>query len=389
MSRRVNSPLALVLPILLAAACLLATAAPLPAQTEPLGNGRIDWSGLRVSAEGLGAPPVSAVNAAQARAMAQRAAVTVARRNLLEVVKGVRIDSATLVANAMVTDDRIVNQVEGFIQGSTVDEVQTLPDGTVKTSVSLPLTGDLARLLLPLARTPDLPPLRPAPAPAAPPPPAQVSPEIENLTRRLAAVESQLAAQQAGLAEQAAVLAELARQVKALAEKPASAPAVPAAPVVAPAGPEPETEARIAALVSRLEAAETRLAALEKPAPAALTAAPAPAAAPQAAWTGLVVDARGLAYSPCLKPTLVLDGQLFYVGADVPQETGVTSGYARFYRKIDQAQRSDAAGSLPLTVTATALADGGLVLNQAEAGSLRALFSGGNVLPRCRVAIVF
>ncbi len=384
MTRLIRCPLADFLPLLLAAILSLAEAAPLAAQTE----GGIDWAGLRVSATGLGAPPASAVNAAQARAMAQRAAVTVARRNLLEVVKGVRIDSATLVANAMVVDDRIVSQVEGFIQGASVDEVRNLPDGSVQATVSLPLTGDLARLLLPLAKTPALPPVRPEPPAAAiPATPAPVAPEIESLSRRLAAVEAQLTAQQAAVSEQAAALAELARQLKSLAEKPAAAATTP----VPPAQPSPETEARLAAVLSRLEAAEGRLARLETPAPATiLPAAPLPAAAAPAPWTGLVVDARGLGYSPCLKPSLVLDGRLFYAGPDVPQETAVTSGYARFYRKLEQAQRSEPAGSLPLTVTAQALADGGgLILDQAAAESLRALLAGASVLPRCRVAIVF
>jgi hypothetical protein len=381
MTRLIRCPLADFLPLLLAAILSLAATAPLAAQTE----GGIDWAGLRVSATGLGAPPASAVNAAQARAMAQRAAVTVARRNLLEVVKGVRIDSATLVANAMVVDDRIVSQVEGFIQGASVDEVRNLPDGSVQATVSLPLTGDLARLLLPLAKTPALPPVRPEPPAAATP--APVAPEIESLTRRLAAVEAQLTAQQTAVSEQAAALAELARQLKSLAEKPAGATTMP----VPSAQPSPETEARLAAVLSRLEAAEGRLARLETPAPATiLPAAPAPTAAVPAAWTGLVVDARGLGYSPCLKPSLVLDGRLFYAGPDVPQETAVTSGYARFYRKLEQAQRSEPAGSLPLTVAAQALADGGgLVLDQAAAESLRALLAGASVLPRCRVAIVF
>ena len=44
-------------------------------------DGAIDWTKGVVTATGFGAPPPNAVNAAQARAMAERAAFLVATRN--------------------------------------------------------------------------------------------------------------------------------------------------------------------------------------------------------------------------------------------------------------------------------------------------------------------
>ena len=69
---------------------------------ELVGNGEINWSQGVILAKGSGAPPKEAKNIAQARLMAERAALSDARRNLVEVLKGVRVDSVTTVENYMV-----------------------------------------------------------------------------------------------------------------------------------------------------------------------------------------------------------------------------------------------------------------------------------------------
>ena len=75
-------------------------------------NGTIDWSTGKVTAVGIGAPPTNPANMAQARAMARRAAITVARRNLLEITQGVQLDSLTLVRDFIVNSD----VVRSFLQ---------------------------------------------------------------------------------------------------------------------------------------------------------------------------------------------------------------------------------------------------------------------------------
>ncbi len=117
---------------------------------EPLGtNGSVDWTQGLVTATGLGVPPPNAVNLAQARAMAKRAAYIVATRNLLEVIKGVRVDSVTLVENFMVTSDVIKTQVSGFVQGAQVLREQVHPDGSVEVLVGVRMNGEFANTLLP------------------------------------------------------------------------------------------------------------------------------------------------------------------------------------------------------------------------------------------------
>lgn len=137
---------------------------------ESMGTGGVDWTTGVVTATGLGAPPENAVNRAQARAMAERAAFIVATRNLLEVVKGIRVDSATLVENFITTSDVIKTEVSGFVQGAQIMKKQVNPDGSVEVMVGVKLTGDLLNTLLPKQAGGGQPvpiPPQAAPAPSA------------------------------------------------------------------------------------------------------------------------------------------------------------------------------------------------------------------------------
>ncbi len=117
---------------------------------NPAGStGKVDWTTGVITAVGIGAPPANPANAAQARAMAERAAQVVAYRNLLEAIKGVQVDSTTTVENFIVTSDVIKTQVSGIIQGATVMDKKYMSDGSVEVTVGMKLTGALADALLP------------------------------------------------------------------------------------------------------------------------------------------------------------------------------------------------------------------------------------------------
>jgi len=120
-------------------------------ETSVGSSGKVDWTTGVITAVGIGAPPAQPANAAQARAMAERAAQVVAYRNLLEAVKGVRLDSTTTVENFMVTSDVIRTQVSGFVQGAMVMDKKYMSDGSVEVTVGMKLTGALADSLLPKA----------------------------------------------------------------------------------------------------------------------------------------------------------------------------------------------------------------------------------------------
>ncbi len=119
---------------------------------DPVGStGKVDWTTGVITAVGIGAPPAQPVNAAQARGMAERAAQVVAYRNMLEAVKGVRVDSSTTVENFVVTSDIIKTQVNGIIQGAMIMDKKYMSDGSVEVTVGMKLTGALADALLPKA----------------------------------------------------------------------------------------------------------------------------------------------------------------------------------------------------------------------------------------------
>lgn len=146
MKRRMTTGLMLVL-----TAALVLWGGPLFAEnvTENFQDGRIDWSNGVVEAVGIGAPPANPANMAQARAMAKRAAVTVARRNLLEIVQGVRIDSRTVIKDFAVESDVIRTEVQGLLQNSQVVDISYMSDGSVEATVAMKLTGSFADLILP------------------------------------------------------------------------------------------------------------------------------------------------------------------------------------------------------------------------------------------------
>jgi len=85
---------------------------------ELVPGGAIDWSGKTVWARGVGVLDPGNSNRDLAWQMAQRAATVVAQRNLLEIVKGVRVDSDTRVQDLMAENDSVYQQVEAVVRSA-------------------------------------------------------------------------------------------------------------------------------------------------------------------------------------------------------------------------------------------------------------------------------
>lgn len=111
--------------------------------------GRADWTTGIATAHGIGIPPKEAVSPLQAREMARTAAWEVARRNLLDVIKGVHIDSTTTVNNSITTNDEVQAKVEGFVRGARLVKEQEMPDGSYETTVEMKLGGEFSKLVIP------------------------------------------------------------------------------------------------------------------------------------------------------------------------------------------------------------------------------------------------
>lgn len=141
-------------PLCFAMACL---ATPVLAASEPAGqlteqitpNGSVNWTTGVATATGLGIPPRNAVSAMQSKEMTRAAAWSVALRNLLEVVKGIQIDSHTTVLNYVTTNTEVLTRVEGLVQGAKLVRERELPTGEFETTVQIKLAGQFAESVLP------------------------------------------------------------------------------------------------------------------------------------------------------------------------------------------------------------------------------------------------
>lgn len=342
--------LALAVPACLILACLAApalaqnTSGPNASGQEDIaGLGYIDWVNQRAVASGYGVPKDTSTTAAQANISARRAATVDARRNLLEVVKKIRIDSATRVENLMAVSDTVTTKVNGIIQYCRIVGEQRKPDGSFVVAVSVPLVGELAGELLASGAVPAMAPRAADPA----------------LARRMDTLEQRMAALEAHVAALAAAL-------------------------------EQNGTAAQTVVSEQLQAMAQRLADLESEA-ATNAEAPAPPAPLDTPYTGLVVDARGTGFKPCLRPRILEGDTALYPGSGVDEAVAVRQGYVRYYRDLAQAQQSAVAGHTPRTVKALPATSGGdLMVSSQDAELLRqAMASPGSFLTACKVVVVF
>ena len=109
---------------------------------EQNGECSLNWSDGFIHCKGESA-------ASQQVFEAKRSAIIVAQRNLLEVVKGVRIDSETIINNGMLTSDTIKSKVEGMVRGvEVVSNIYTKDVGIATATVKMHLGKDLVKALL-------------------------------------------------------------------------------------------------------------------------------------------------------------------------------------------------------------------------------------------------
>jgi len=104
------------------------------------GMGGIDWTSGIVRATGIGSPNPNMPPSAQ-RAGAIEAAKQIALRNLLQMVKGMYLNSETTIENAITTSDVIRSQVEGIVRNFRVIDTRYLSDGSVEVDVEVPLSS--------------------------------------------------------------------------------------------------------------------------------------------------------------------------------------------------------------------------------------------------------
>jgi hypothetical protein len=328
---------------------------------ERVGNGIINWSQGIILAKGSGSPPKDPRNIAQARLMTERAALSDARRNLLEVLKGVRVDSATRVENFVTKDDQIRLQAEGFIQGSV--EVRRfrkyLSDGAIEVTVAIDLSGDFISLLL------------------------SASEELRKKAMPPQTALAETKPEKRILPPPAPPAVPAAKPALPMEKKPEPQPP-PAPPLVKEAKPVPPPP---------LSPPERKPEPPQPPPPPAKgMEAPVPGPATLPPFTGVVVDTRGLKMKPALAVRILTEGgRELYRGEYVPQDKAARNGLALFARDLTAAQTNPRVGKNPLTIKGSKLdpaAPSDIVLGQGEAQKMAPFAQKGTFLEDCRVMIV-
>ena len=100
----------------------------------------VDWVAGKIRATGTGLPPQNAANDSVRRAMAERAALADAQRNMLRTIEQIKIDTDRNVKDAM-RSKNIATKIEGFLKGYTVVSEREGEGGKIEVVLELPLTG--------------------------------------------------------------------------------------------------------------------------------------------------------------------------------------------------------------------------------------------------------
>lgn len=107
---------------------------------ETLPNGKVDWTNQYVEAKGMSVIDNERFkNAAQAKLMARRGAIADAQRNLLEIVKGVRVVSETKVVDMMTESDYILTQIDGVLKNAQMIGEEVEKDGIIEVRMRVPI----------------------------------------------------------------------------------------------------------------------------------------------------------------------------------------------------------------------------------------------------------
>ena len=117
---------------------------------KALPNGGINWTQGIIYAEGYGIGPTDRI-AVQRKLMAERAAVVDAQRNLLEITKGVKINSVLETGTAMQESRTTISRVEGVIKGARIIK-RNYQNQIASVTLMMPIAGNFLKIFVPSAQ---------------------------------------------------------------------------------------------------------------------------------------------------------------------------------------------------------------------------------------------
>ena len=301
------------------------------------------WDGGKIRVEGLGIAPTDA-RGSQAEALARRAALSDAYRQLAEQINGVNVDATTTVESMMLMNTTVRTHVTALIKGAQIIDETARRDGSYVVTMEIPVygTGSLASTVFTRIETraawasPES-----VYAPYTPVPYDTTGygtyERTQNQTTSSPILQAAMAA--APSATAAPPAAQTSPAVTAVPTRPAHpaatvAPTMPAAPVVTPAAPTTP--------------------------PAAVTVTPTtppaeivPTGSAVGGYTGVIIDCTDLGLRPAMSPVIKAEnGQPIYGYKNLDVDKVVANGMASYAHTEAEATR---AGANPLRLRAVSV----------------------------------
>lgn len=274
-------------------------------------HGQINWTEQYIEATGSGIAP-SQGNAGQQKLMARRAAVADAYRQLAEVVEGVQVTAETTVRNYVTESDLIRTRVQAVLKGAQpVGEPRLTADGAVEMTVRMPLYGAFASAI-----------------------------GLDQVISRQQKSSWRPQAIQLASLDLSGLSFELARCQRT------DAPEEAVEPENTDLAPEENPDPG-----EVVEPAEPQTEPIEPEEPAESAAEGLRADNPDQAFTGLVIDARGMGLSPSMSPRVRAEANQVYVG-NFPLDIDrvIAEGIILYYGSLEDALGSQRVGNHPLVV---------------------------------------
>ena len=324
------------------------------------------WDGGTIRVVGLGVAPAG-TSGTQAEALARRAAISDAYRQLAEQVNGVNVDASTTVENLMLANMTVRTHVSALIKGVEIREEKAQRDGSYTVTLELPVygSGSLASTVFApnMAREPWTPPATVY---------TPYTPQNYDTTGYGTYDRAQM---QNSAANRVTAPTPLRPSTPAAVENPlrptqpaVTTPAAPSEPTpLRPTHPTPQTSTM----------PDTSAPTVQIPVPPAPTvqppAAPAPAVQVPIApttppaeivptgqavggYTGVIIDCTGLGLRPAMSPVIKAEnGRPIYGYKNLDSDKVVASGMASYARSDADATR---AGANPLRLRAVSIDNG-------------------------------
>ena len=324
--------------------------------TQNVSAAPAQWDGGKIRVEGLGIAPADA-RGTQAEALARRAALSDAYRQLAEQINGVNVDATTTVESMMLMNTTVRTHVTALIKGAQIIDESTRRDGSYVVTMEIPVygSGSLASSVFTRIET--------RAAWAAPesvyapytPVPYDTTGYGTYERTQSQTPSSPILQAAMGATPSAAVTTPAAQTPPAVATTPTRpahpvatvAPTMPAAPVVTPAAPTTPSAPVVTPAAPLTPAAPTASAAPVTPAEIV------PTGSAVGGYTGVIIDCTGLGLRPAMSPVIKAEnGQPIYGYKNLDVDKVVQSGMASYAHSDAEATR---AGANPLRLRAVSV----------------------------------